>query len=260
LKQHERAEHLCKCPSAARSNLLDKLVDDIIRWMSTDDSTTNPELLYLLPKYIRSRGSLSFTELGPMSSQMALLAASQDLIGWRNFMEGRLSSHFFTIQQNHLLSGMIQMNASDWVKKLVTKILHMTNAQWGLLWNFMLHNHTTGFLMVKHRVQLILKLDHLSRTQLHEEPGESKFLLEIDTNTLAGRNKIRHIGSAQWRRRCSLGRLLTLLADSATSAPWCWRSLYSPQRDTPEVGDCNWPRPRRIWYKCQGFMDISSTI
>ena len=76
------------------------------------------------------------------------------------------------------------MNASDWMKKLITKILHMTHSQW-LLRNFMLHDYRTGFLMVKRKVDLLIKLNHLSRTRLHEVPDESKFLLEIDTNCLA---------------------------------------------------------------------------
>ena len=184
--RHERADHLCKCPSAARSELLDESVDDLIRWMSQDEKT-DPEVLYWLPKYIRGRGALVFAELGGMSRRMTSFAHSQDLIGWRNFMEGRVSNHLFSIQQDHLSPGIARMNASDWMKKLITKVLHMTHAQW-LLRNFMLHDYNTGFLMVKRKVDLLHKLDHLSRTQLHEIPEESKFLLDIDTNCLARNN------------------------------------------------------------------------
>ena len=93
-----------------------------------------------VPKYIRCTGSLTFLKLGPMLPRMTALAASQDLIGWRNFMEGRISTHFFSIQQAHLSNMLVRMNASGWTKKLITKILHMSHAQW-LLRNFMLHDH-----------------------------------------------------------------------------------------------------------------------
>ena len=182
-KKRERADHLCKCPSAARTDLLESSTDDLARWMAQDEKT-DPEITYWVPKYIRGRGSLKFSELGPMSSKMAALAASQDLIGWRNFTEGRISHHFFSIQQAHLATTSVRMNASDWTRKLITKILHLTHAQW-LLRNFMLHDHKTGFHMVKRRIDLLLKINILCRTQLHEVPDESKFLLEIDTNDLA---------------------------------------------------------------------------
>jgi hypothetical protein len=40
-----------------------------------------------------------FSQLGYMSNKMHALAESQDKIGWRNFMEGYISSHFYHIQQ-----------------------------------------------------------------------------------------------------------------------------------------------------------------
>jgi hypothetical protein len=89
-KPRERADHLCKCPSEARTQLLESAVDGLCRWMESDDRT-DPELCYWLPRYIRGRGALSFTELGTFSNRMEAAAQSQDLIGWRRFMEGRVS-------------------------------------------------------------------------------------------------------------------------------------------------------------------------
>ncbi|KAL3760545.1 hypothetical protein ACHAWU_009506 [Discostella pseudostelligera] len=182
-KRRERAEHLCKCPSAAWSALLEKSVSDLQAWMSTDERT-DPELAYWVGKYIRGRGGINFSDLGSMSPRMMTLAESQDLIGWRNFMEGQISSRFYSIQLAHLAPGVVRMNASDWMRGFITRVLQMTHAQW-LLRNFMLHDYRSGFLQLKRRVDILYRIEELSHTQDHEIPAESRFLLEIDTNQLA---------------------------------------------------------------------------
>ena len=50
------------------------------------------------------------TEIGCMSPQMANLARSQDIIGWKNFIEGRISKHFFDIQNEYLILGNHRIN------------------------------------------------------------------------------------------------------------------------------------------------------
>ena len=41
-------------------------------------------------------------EMGCMSPQMTYLAKSQDVIGWKNFMEGRISRHVFDMQHEYV--------------------------------------------------------------------------------------------------------------------------------------------------------------
>jgi hypothetical protein len=48
----------------------------------------------------------------------------------------------------------------------------------------MLHDSKAGYLMVKRRIDLLQRIDYLSKVQVHEVPEESRFLLEIDTNEL----------------------------------------------------------------------------
>jgi hypothetical protein len=57
---------------------------------------------YWLIKYIQGRGKLRFAELGQLSHDLQLAADSQDWIGWRNMMEGRVSKLFYGIQCVHL--------------------------------------------------------------------------------------------------------------------------------------------------------------
>jgi hypothetical protein len=63
---------------------------------------TDPKLIYWIPKFILMQNNKPFSQLGYMSNKMPALAESQDKIGWRNFTEGYISSHFYNIQQFHL--------------------------------------------------------------------------------------------------------------------------------------------------------------
>ena len=61
------------------------------------DNNTDPELRYWIPKYIQGRGQLRFSELGRMSTDVEQVARDQDIIGWRNFMEGRECTQIATL-------------------------------------------------------------------------------------------------------------------------------------------------------------------
>jgi len=56
------------------------------QWFN-NDFQTSPEIAYWLSRYILCRGTGQFNEIGPLSPYMKILAASQDKIDWRNFME-----------------------------------------------------------------------------------------------------------------------------------------------------------------------------
>ena len=182
-KKNENAGHLCICPSEARSSLLDESIRDMEKWMAKDNNT-DPGVLYWIPKYIRGRGRLQFTELGSMSSSMKEIAKEQDIIGWRNFTEGRVCTAIKRVQGAHLAHSESLLNADMWMKGFISKLLHMTHAQW-ILRNFTLHDSQSGFLRLKDRLRLLAKIEELSKTDASNIPEESRFLLEIDTNALA---------------------------------------------------------------------------
>ena len=182
-RRKERADHLCKCPSAARSSLLEESVLDLEQWMEKDNNT-DAELRYWIPKYIRGRGHLKFSELGRMSSDVEEVARDQDVIGWRNFMEGRVCLKIADVQQAHLSSSDSLLNTDMWMRIFISKLLHISHSQW-ILRNFMLHDTAAGYLRLKDRIELISKIAELSTTNPSDLPEESRFLLEIDTNRLA---------------------------------------------------------------------------
>jgi len=87
--------------SDGRSRLFKEMCESLEVWLH-QGGKTEPELAYWIPKYVEGRGSLRFQDLGAMSPEMSSLAREQDVIGWKNFMEGRISRKFYYIQLVHL--------------------------------------------------------------------------------------------------------------------------------------------------------------
>ena len=183
--ERETAAHLCVCPSEDRTRLLVELTEELERWM-VSGGKTNPEIAYWVPKYILFRGTRNFADMGMMSPSMRALAESQDKIGWRNFMEGRISTHFASLQHYHLLFGTSHLNGDDWVRHFITKILHITHSQW-IFRNFSLHDRQQGYLRRMERVEILKKIEELADRNPDEVPAESRFLLEFDMDQLVSK-------------------------------------------------------------------------
>jgi hypothetical protein len=71
------------------------------------------------------------------------------------------------------------MNASDWTKQFISKLLHITHGQW-IYQNISRHHAKLGLLKGLERRKLLVEIDRLMSIDPSEVPDESKFLLEID--------------------------------------------------------------------------------
>ena len=178
----ERAEHLCKCPSDSRTKLFLDNVAELDSWLLTNNNTDS-ELAYWLIKYIQGRGSLKFAELGSLTPDLLQAALNQDIIGWRNMMEGRVSQQFYGIQCRHLANTHSRINGDDWMRGLITRLIHISHSQW-LFRNFTLHDTQCGYKRLKDKATVHLQIIELSRTDPERIPEHSRFLLEIDTEIL----------------------------------------------------------------------------
>ena len=178
----ETAEHILTCPNEDSTRLLVETTEDLSTWLS-QEHLTDLELAYYVPKYIMMRGNKPSASLGAMSPRMKALAISQDKIGWRNFMEGCISTHFYFIQHYHLALSGSYLNGSDWTKSLISKLLRITHLQW-IYRNFTLHNKLCGYLHKKNLEDIRLTIEELANTAPEEVPEESKFLLEINFEDL----------------------------------------------------------------------------
>jgi hypothetical protein len=147
------------------------------------DGRTNPELIYWIPKYILMQNNKQFTQLGYISKKKHALADSQGKIGWRNFTEGYISSHFYNIQWFHLSMSSNYLNGADWTKQFISKILQLIHSQW-MYPNISLHNKRHGYLQNQQLESLLQTIAELSNLSPEEVPDNSRFLLEFNFTEL----------------------------------------------------------------------------
>ena len=111
------------------------------------------------------------------------MADSQDLIGWRRFMEGMISKEMVEIQRQFCEIVETKMTAERWAQGLITKLLEITHGQW-LYRNVHVHDKVTGTLVTKRKEEL--KEAILDQLYIGEEgmAEENKYLLEINLEEL----------------------------------------------------------------------------
>ena len=106
------------------------------------------------------------------------------MIGYRNFMEEHILTHFYEIQNFHLAMSSSFLNGADWAKQFISKILHVMHSQW-IFCNISLHDKINGYLHKKKSEEIALKLELLAEIAPEDVPAESQFLLEINFSKLS---------------------------------------------------------------------------
>jgi hypothetical protein len=104
-----------------------------------------------------------------MSVDILPLAHHRDLIGWDNFMEGKISKFFATVQHVHLLSASSLMTSFDWSHHFISKLLHITHGQW-IYRNITKHHEKHGLIRVAERRKLLREIDQLMQLPPEDVP------------------------------------------------------------------------------------------
>jgi hypothetical protein len=182
LQPQEKSSHLNHCPDHGRTLLFKESVAAVATWM-TDRNRTEGEMAYYIEKYLLFRGSRTFASLGPMSPRMQKAAISQDLIGWDEFLHGKVSVEFLAIQGPYCVINGGRLTGEDWMKKFISHLIHISHSQW-IFRNFTLHDHTRGYLRLQERKEVLAQIEQLVDCDPDEIPEGSKFLLEMDFETL----------------------------------------------------------------------------
>jgi hypothetical protein len=118
-----------------------------------------------------------------MSDSMHRAAISQDAIGWREFMEGKVSKKIAAIQEAHCAISSCGMNGTDWMKHFISHLLHLSHSQW-ICRNITLHDKLHGTLLLCKWEDVLKELDSLIEIDPGEIPVECHFLLEFDFDSL----------------------------------------------------------------------------
>ena len=177
----EEAQHLMQCPDADRTRLLEVMADDFGRWLSTNHG--HPELVYWIPRYIKLRGTRRLEEMPRLTPAFQHVARSQDLIPWRSFMEGKVATALFRLQERHLTVSTSRLTIASWARQFLSRLLQITHAQW-VFRNVTLHDAATGYLVERKREEILGEIDELAHMDPADIPESRRYLLEMDFTAL----------------------------------------------------------------------------
>jgi hypothetical protein len=116
-------------------------------WISNRNQTDS-KLAFWIKEYLLHQGQVQMTNLiriWPMSAAMYKVAQSQDVIGWTEFLHGKVSIKMRGMQQAHCLLTNTNLNGDDWMVELTGKLIDISHSQW-LYQNFTLHHLAKGYL------------------------------------------------------------------------------------------------------------------
>jgi hypothetical protein len=186
LHPQETSDHLNRCPDAGQTLLFRDSISSIVQWMH-EHNRTDAKLAYWLEKYLIYRSTRSMTALitkgGGGLPQLMTAAASQDLIGWTEFLQGKISVDIKSIQHIHCTLSPCRTTGSDWMKAMASHLMQASHCQL-IFRNFTLHDKQRGYLCLQHCKDLLRELDKLIDTPSDDIPEESRYLLELDYSEL----------------------------------------------------------------------------
>ncbi len=105
-----------------------KSIDLMKHWLTEVD--TNPELLDCIVEYAQGQGGITMTKICyDKAHHYHLMAADQDKIGWRHFMEGMVCRRARDIQTIYSTVEGSFITPLQWSAGLVIKLLKATHGQ-----------------------------------------------------------------------------------------------------------------------------------
>ena len=98
-------------------------------------------------------------------------------------MQGRISRQFYEMQNKYLTLGNHRMDAGQWTRQLISKVLHITHSQW-IFRNFTLHDKQKGWLRRRELHDIMERIDQLSETDVDDVPEAADSCWRWITTTL----------------------------------------------------------------------------
>ena len=111
------------------------------------------------------------------------LAQSQDLIGWRRFMEGMISKEIMGIQKSYLALSSYHLSIERWTTGLITKLLEVTHGQW-LYINIHVHDSISVTSETPHKEEIQIEIEKQQELGTNSLEEGDKYLMEINLEDL----------------------------------------------------------------------------
>jgi hypothetical protein len=157
--QPENSAHIWLCQHQATLARWSESIQQLGHWMQT--VRTDPAIMAAVLEHLAGWRSESTPNPGMLRVTNAL--ASQNVIGWRGFLEGRVSTEWGVLQQEHYRSKGSRKSGKRWTVELIKKL-------WGVAWdmwlfrNDQLHKRATD-IVNEQRLTRIQELHNTLSTQ-----------------------------------------------------------------------------------------------
>ena len=175
---NETCAHVLFCREAGRVDALHKTITSMEIWLK--ENGTDPILAHCLVEYAKGRGERTMEAITEgRGHRYHNLGQSQDLIGYRRFMEGMISAECRTIQHQYSVICGSKHSADKWARGLITRLLEITHGQW-LYRNIQVHDSTTGTIATKRKEEIQREIE---RQQEQGDEGllaEDRYLMEVN--------------------------------------------------------------------------------
>ena len=110
---------------------------------------------------------------------MRRAAHSQDTVGWKHLLAGKVSVCIRRLQEFFLVGCDTMITIDDWMRGFITKLLEISHSQW-IYRNLTKHHASQGKIALKAREDLMREVERQLDLGLNNLPPESRCLLEID--------------------------------------------------------------------------------
>ena len=126
-RRDESVSHITRCSDDGRVAMLAYSVGELTSWLCK--CRTHSALVRMLEKYLLGQDQLTMADCctDPLFAELARV---HDLLGWDNFLEGRISKGYLDA---HRLTGRGDPSYYDvinWGKGLVERLVRITHKQW----------------------------------------------------------------------------------------------------------------------------------
>lgn len=177
----ETSSHITRCPNPGRRKLFHHTVDKLLDWMEATHSDVH--LVECLEQYFLQHGEGSMLEIARPYPHLLEWSKQHDILGWDNFLEGRVAKTLFSLQHNSLIKKKSRMHIKTWSVQFIQRVLDITHLQW-IFRNTRVHIRLLeGKTTNEHHKIMEETLERLSTTPDDLLP-QHRHLLELDYSHL----------------------------------------------------------------------------
>ena len=146
------AGHVIHCNEVGRVHTLQATIGFLEEWL--EEVETAESLIQCIVRFAHGRDYTSMAEVcRGRSERYRAMAAAQDEIGWKQFMEGMITKRLVCLYAEHRELKGEGLSTEKWASQLVIRLLEVTHGQW-VYRNIQVHDEVCGVIRTQEKEQI----------------------------------------------------------------------------------------------------------